>query len=159
LGSEEEIAFLAAVAVKETDGVDVNNLDYSMRSHMLLGVMLAVFEAERKKHVEDLKQRIVEASRIDEGKAEQWIRKVLMMIDSNVQKRGEWPSNAVDQDELLRRIMLEMGSFSQDGSFRWFPRNSISSQNQGTSMQLFRLLTGTDKETHDSLRLRNFRMT
>jgi hypothetical protein len=109
LRSEEEIPFLAAVAVKEKDGVDVNNLDYSMRSHMLLGVMLAVFEAEREKHVEDLKQRVVKASRVDEGKVEQWVREVLMMIDSNVQKRSKRFSNAVDQDELLQRIVLENG--------------------------------------------------
>ncbi len=48
VGSEEEIEFLAAVAVKETESIEESNWDYTMRSHMLLGVMRAGFETERK---------------------------------------------------------------------------------------------------------------
>ena len=117
LGSEEEIEFLAAVAVKETEGIDVSNLDYAMRSHMLLGVMRAAFETERGKHVEDLKRRMVEAGRIDEGKAEQWIQQVLMVMEPYVQKWHVWPAPAEDRSELLRHILVENGQLFG----RWKP--------------------------------------
>lgn len=109
VGSEEEIEFLAAVAVKETEGIDVSNLDYAMRSHMLLGVMRAAFETEREKHVEDLKRRIVEAGRIDESKAEQWIQQVLMVMEPYVPQWHVWPATAEGRSELLRRILVENG--------------------------------------------------
>lgn len=113
VGSEEEIGFLAAVAVKETEGViDVSNLDYKMRSHMLLGVMRAAFEsAERERHMEDLKRGIVKAGRIDdESKAEQWIQKVLMVMEPYVQKwDAHWPAAVEDRSELLRHILMENG--------------------------------------------------
>ncbi len=113
VGSEEEIDFLAAVAVKETEDVfDVSNLDYAMRSHMLLGVMRAAFEsAEREKHMKDLKRAIVEAGRIDdESKAEQWIQQALMVMESYVQKwHAQWPAAVEDRSELLRHIFMENG--------------------------------------------------
>lgn len=113
MGSEAEIGFLAAVAVKETEGViDVSNSNYAMRSHMLLGVMRAAFEtAERERHVEDLKRRIVEAGRIDdESKAEQWIQKVLLVMEPYVQKwDAQWPATVEDRSELLRQILMENG--------------------------------------------------
>ncbi len=113
VGSEEEIAFLAAVAVKETeDVIDFSNLDYAVRSHMLLGVMRAAFESgARERHVEDLKRRIVEAGRIDdEGKAEQWIEKVLVVMEPYVQKwDAQWPAAVENRSGLLRHILMENG--------------------------------------------------
>ncbi|PGH17665.1 hypothetical protein AJ79_01027 [Helicocarpus griseus UAMH5409] len=111
LGSQEEIEFLTAVAVKETEAIDVSNLDYTMRSHMLLGVMRAAFETERGKHMQDLKWRITEAGRIDESRAEQWIQEVLMVMKPYVQKLDDdvWPAAAEDQSELLRHILMENG--------------------------------------------------
>ncbi|KAL5353982.1 hypothetical protein ACLOAV_000067 [Pseudogymnoascus australis] len=109
LGSEEEIEFMAAVAAKETESIDMGNLDYAMLSHMLLGVMRAAFETEREKHIEDLKGRIVEAGRLDESKAEQWIKAVLMVMEPYVQKRDVWPTAALDRSELLRHILVENG--------------------------------------------------
>jgi hypothetical protein len=110
VGSEEEIEFLAAVAVKETEGIDVSNLDYAMRSHMLLGVMRATFETKREKHMEDLKRWIVEAGRIDESKAEQWIQEVRMVMEPYVQQKWDvWPTAAEDRSGLLRHILMENG--------------------------------------------------
>lgn len=114
VGSEEEIDFLAAVAVKETEGViDVSNLDYAMRSHMLLGVLRAAFASadERERQMEELKRGIVEAGRIDdESKAEQWIQKVLMVMEPYVQKRdAPWPAAVEDRSQLLRHILMENG--------------------------------------------------
>jgi hypothetical protein len=109
VGSEEEIEFLAAVAVKETEGIDVSNLDYAMRSHMLLGVMRATFETEREKHMEDLKRWIVKAGRIDESKAEQWIQEVRMVMEPYVQKWDVWPTAVEDRSGLLQHILMENG--------------------------------------------------
>jgi hypothetical protein len=113
VGSEEEIGFLAAVAVKETEGViEVDNLDYAMRSHMLWGVMRLAFEsAERERLMEDLKRGIVKTGRIDdETKAEQWIQKVLMVMEPYVQKSdAQWPAAVEDRSELLRHILMENG--------------------------------------------------
>ena len=116
VGSEGEIAFLAAIAVKETEGViDVSKFDYAMRSHMLLGVMRAAFfesAEERERHVEDLKRGIVEAGRIDdESRAEQWIQEALMVMEPYVQKRddAQWPAAVEDRSELLQHILMENG--------------------------------------------------
>lgn len=126
VGSEEEIAFLAAVAVKETEGViDVSNLDYAMRSHMLLGVMRTAFESaaeQRERQVEDLKRKIVEAGMIDdESKAEQWIQRVLLVMEPYVLQKlksehAQWPAAAAeDRSELLRHILKENGQLFARG--------------------------------------------
>ncbi|KAK1989349.1 hypothetical protein LZ30DRAFT_576271 [Colletotrichum cereale] len=109
VGSEEEVAFLAAVAVKETEGVDMGDLDYAIRSHILLGVMRAAFEVEKGQQVEEFKQRMVAAGRIDETRAEQWIREALMVMEPYVRKKDEWPASEEDRGELLRRILVENG--------------------------------------------------
>ncbi|GKT44619.1 uncharacterized protein ColSpa_04800 [Colletotrichum spaethianum] len=116
VGSEEEVAFLAAVAAKETEGVDAssntNNLDYAMRSHLLLGLLFAAFETtERERHVEDVKRRAVEASRLDESKAEQWVRHALKVMEPYVHERGQHgrPVAAEDLNGLLQRVLAETG--------------------------------------------------
>lgn len=143
LGSEEEVAFLAAVAVKEAeavigggdgDGDGDGDLDYAMRSHMFVGVMRAVFEtAERERWTEELKRGIVEAGRIDEEKkAEEWLQQVLMVMEPYVQKvDGQWPAAVEDRSELLRQILMENGQvfarwklspLSKEFSFELKPR-------------------------------------
>ncbi|KAJ5865057.1 uncharacterized protein N7529_006973, partial [Penicillium soppii] len=81
VGSEEEVEFLAAVAVKETVGVkaEVGELDFAVRSHMLLGVMRAAVEGGRERDVflEDLERGMVGTGRIEEGRAGRWLREVL----------------------------------------------------------------------------------
>ncbi|KAL2759537.1 hypothetical protein ACRALDRAFT_2038391 [Sodiomyces alcalophilus JCM 7366] len=119
LGSEEDLAFLAAVAVKETEGIDtdtgMDNLDYAIRSHILLGVMRVAFkmEMERAKDIDDLKGRIVKVGRIDEeSKAEEWIRQALMVMEPYVpayQGHDGWPATVEDRSELLRKILVENG--------------------------------------------------
>jgi hypothetical protein len=114
LGSEEEVGFLAAVAAKEAEAViGGGDLDYAMRSHMFVGVMRVAFESvERERYLEDLKRGIVEAGRIDdEKKAEEWIQKVLMVMEPYVQKKvdAKWPAAVEDRSELLRQILMENG--------------------------------------------------
>lgn len=115
VGGEEELPVLAAVAVKETENVEtsMSNLDYAMRSHLLLDVLRAAFETEmeREKHIDDLKRRIVEAGRLEEeSKAEQWIREALKLMEPYVHKRKDgWPAAVEDRGELLRQVLEENG--------------------------------------------------
>jgi hypothetical protein len=113
VGSEEEIVFLAAVALKETEGlVDMSsNLDYANRSHMLLGVMRAAFVADRDEQVHNLKNWMVEAGRLDdETTAEQWIREALMVMEPYTHKlHGVWPDAEEDRTRVFRNILEENG--------------------------------------------------
>ncbi|KDN60155.1 hypothetical protein CSUB01_07098 [Colletotrichum sublineola] len=109
VGSEEEVAFLAAVAVKETEGVDMADLNYAIRSHILLGVMRAALEVEKGQQVEEVKQQMVAAGRIDETRAEQWIRGALMVMEPYVRKKDGWPASEEVRGELLRQILAENG--------------------------------------------------
>lgn len=67
---------------------------------------------------EDLKRWIVEAGRIDESKAEQWIQEVLMVMEPYVQMWDVWPAAAEDRSELLRHILMENAQL--------FPRCKLS---------------------------------
>jgi hypothetical protein len=112
VGSEEEVAFLAAIAAKETEGVDIRDLNYGMRSHILLGVMRAAFQAEEGQQAAELeiKQRMVSAGRIDETRAGQWIREALVVMQPYVRKMDDiWPASDDAQSELLRQILAENG--------------------------------------------------
>lgn len=129
LGSEEEIAFLAAVAVRETEGVGLNELDYAMRSHMLLGVLSAAFEAERGPRVEELKRRFVEAGRLDKDNAEPWIREAAAVMEPYARNCNGWPSNESARSTLLRQMLMENGQlfgrwkvYSNEFSFELKPR-------------------------------------
>lgn len=114
VGSEEEVAFLAAVAVEETVGVkvEVGELDSTMRSHMLLGVMRAAVERgrERDAFLEELARGMVGIGRIEEGRAGRWLREVLGVVEPYVMIwEGVWPATEVERGEVLRRILVENG--------------------------------------------------
>lgn len=110
VGSEEEVAFLAAVAVAETGGGEVGDLDGAIRSHVLLGVLRAAFGTGRERRVGDLERWVGEAGRIGEGEAGRWVREVLRVVEPYVQKGGVWPAAAAEErSELLRRVLVENG--------------------------------------------------
>ncbi|KAB8075724.1 hypothetical protein BDV29DRAFT_200727 [Aspergillus leporis] len=114
VGSEEEVEFLAAVAVEETVGVkaEVGELDFAVRSHMLLGVMRAVVEGGRERDVflEELERGMVGTGRIEEGRAGRWLREVLGIVEPYVRIwEGVWPATEVERGEVLRRILVENG--------------------------------------------------
>ncbi|KAK8061190.1 hypothetical protein PG997_015411 [Apiospora hydei] len=95
---------------KETEGFHVaDELDYAMRSHILLALLHAAMESETEteagKQMEELRRRMVGAGRIDESRAEQWIRQAWMVMEPYlyVHKRDDDPS------ELLRQILVENG--------------------------------------------------
>ncbi|KAJ5680975.1 hypothetical protein N7536_012114 [Penicillium majusculum] len=114
VGSEEEVEFLAAVAVEETVGVkaEVGELDFIVWSHMLLGVMRAAVELgrEREAFLEELERGIVGIGRIGEGRAERWLREALGVVEPYVRIwEAVWPATEAERGEVLRRILVENG--------------------------------------------------
>ncbi|KAK8031662.1 hypothetical protein PG990_001396 [Apiospora arundinis] len=124
VGSEEEVAFLAAVAAEETKGIHMCNLDYTMRSHMLLAVLHFAWETETtsmgaEQRAEDLERRMLEAGRVDESKAKQWIQQALLVMKPYVHKGHDWPTARGDVSELLRHIFLEILNENGQLFARW----------------------------------------
>jgi hypothetical protein len=120
LGSEEEVLFLATVAAKEIEvlGVDADghsdDVNYAIRSHMLLGVLRAAFETDRTQHVDGLKRQFVSAGRLDDDGVGPWIERVLEVMEPYVAVDGgvaahKRPADASGWSELLRLILEENG--------------------------------------------------
>ncbi|KAB8262069.1 hypothetical protein BDV32DRAFT_157544 [Aspergillus pseudonomiae] len=111
LGSEEEVEFLAAVAVEETVGVEEGQLDLAVRSHVLLGVMRAAVEGEQDREalLDELERGMVKKGRIAEGRAGRWLREALGVVEPYVRMwEGTWPGTE-QRGEVLRRILVENG--------------------------------------------------
>ncbi|OBT95577.1 hypothetical protein VE01_05876 [Pseudogymnoascus verrucosus] len=111
VGSEEEVEFLAAVAVEETVGVEVGELDFAVRSHVFLGVMRGAVEGvqEREVFLEELKRGMVAKGRIAEERAGRWLREALAVVEPYVRTwEGAWPG-AEEREKVLQRILVENG--------------------------------------------------
>jgi hypothetical protein len=115
IGSEEEVDFLAAVAMEETAGlgagaIKVDELDCSIRSHILLAVMQAALVEnmqEREHFLGELERRMVQKGRIGEERAGRWVREALEIMVPYVRVwQGKWPG-AEKRGEMLRRILVE----------------------------------------------------
>ncbi|KAL2849002.1 hypothetical protein BJX68DRAFT_98185 [Aspergillus pseudodeflectus] len=112
VGGEEEVEFLAALAVEETAGVEMSNLDLAVRSHVLLGVMRAAVEQgpERESFLEQLEKGMVAKGRIKADRVGQWLREALGVVEPYVKVwRGVWPDAEEESREILRRILVENG--------------------------------------------------
>lgn len=112
VGSEEEVEFLAAVAMEETVGVEVGELDFAVRSHVFLGVMRAAVGGGREREVflEELERGIVGKGRIREGRAGRWLREALGVVEPYVRMwEGAWPGAEEERGEVPRRILVENG--------------------------------------------------
>ncbi|CEJ61503.1 hypothetical protein PMG11_10036 [Penicillium brasilianum] len=114
VGSEEEVEFLAAIAVEETVGVkaEVGELDFALRSHMLLGVMRVAVGRGRERGVslEELETGMVGTGRIEEGRAGRWLREVFRVVEPYVRIwDGVWPATEMERGEVLRQILVENG--------------------------------------------------
>ncbi|KAI9035157.1 uncharacterized protein KD926_004452 [Aspergillus affinis] len=111
LGSDEKIEFLAAVAVEETVGVELDKLDLAVRSHILLGVMRAAVKTglEREDLLQELETGMVQSGRIKEERAGLWLREALGVMEPYVRIwEGVWP-DAEERGKMLRRILVENG--------------------------------------------------
>ncbi|UQC84182.1 uncharacterized protein CLUP02_09678 [Colletotrichum lupini] len=87
VGSEEEVAFLAAVMMKETEGIDMKGLDLGVRSHILLGVMCSAFDVDKGQQVEEVERRLDGQSDVEENRGE-LLRQILKSVVSCKQLRG-----------------------------------------------------------------------
>ena len=111
VGSEEEVEFLAALAVEETVGVDMGELDLAMRSHVLLGVLRAAVEGGREREVclEELEAGMVAKGRITNERAGSWLREALVVVEPYVRIwEGVWP-DMEERGKLLRQILVDNG--------------------------------------------------
>ncbi len=111
VGSEEEVEFLAALAVEETVGVDMGELDFAMRSHVLLGVLRAAVEGGREREVclEELEAGIVTKGKITKERAGNWLREALVVVEPYVRIwEGVW-SDMEERGKLLRQILVDNG--------------------------------------------------
>ncbi|KAJ4355136.1 hypothetical protein N0V95_003218 [Ascochyta clinopodiicola] len=115
IGSEEEVEFLAAVAKEETAGlgagaIKVDELNCSIRSHILLAVMQAALVEnmqEREHFLGELERRMVQNGRIGEERAGRWVREALEIMVPYVRVwQGKWPG-AEKRGEMLRQILVE----------------------------------------------------
>ncbi|KAJ5799007.1 uncharacterized protein N7503_006512 [Penicillium pulvis] len=94
VGSEEEVEFLAAVAVEETlelglEDMEMDDLDLSIRSHIPRAAMQAAVKdrLERERFIGELKRQMAQKGRIGE-------------------EEGVWPG-AEERGEMLQRILVE----------------------------------------------------
>lgn len=114
VGSEEEVDFLAAVAVEETvglglQGIDMDELDLSIRSHILLAVMQAAVKdkQEKERFLDEMKRRMVQKGRIVNERAGKWTREALETMEPYVREwQGMWPG-VEERGKMLRRILVE----------------------------------------------------
>ena len=114
VGSEEEVEYLAAVAVEETvglgrEGIEMDELDLSIRSHILLAVMQAAVKdwQERERFLDELEVRMVQKGRIGKERAGRWVRGALRIMEPYVRVwQGVWPG-AEERGEMLRLILVE----------------------------------------------------
>ncbi|KAJ9293518.1 hypothetical protein DTO271G3_7783 [Paecilomyces variotii] len=118
LGSEEEVEFLAAVAVEETvglglglglEGIEMDELDLSIRSHILLAVMQAAVKdgQERESFLEELERRMVQKGRIGPERVGSWVREALGIMEPYVHGWQRALPGAEERGEMLRRILVE----------------------------------------------------
>lgn len=114
VGSEEEVEFLAAVVVEETaglemEGIGMDELDLSIRSHILLAVMRAAVKKgqERECFLKELEKRMVQEVEIGEKNAGRWTREALKIMDPYVRIwHGVWPG-IEERGDMLRGILVE----------------------------------------------------
>ncbi|GFF99772.1 hypothetical protein IFM53868_10450, partial [Aspergillus udagawae] len=112
VGGEEEVEFLAAVAVEETVGVELGELDFAVRSHVLLGVMQAAVKEgqEREDFLKELERGMVRSGRIGDGRAKVWLREALGVVEPYVRIwEGVWPDAEEERGKVLRRFLVENG--------------------------------------------------
>ncbi|KAJ5113965.1 hypothetical protein N7456_002499 [Penicillium angulare] len=116
IGSEEEVEFLAAVAVEEIARVglegkefEIDELDLSARSHILLAVMQAAVKdrQERERFLRELEKQMVQKMKIDEKRAGNWTKEALGIMEPYVRIwQGVLPG-VEERGEMLRRILVE----------------------------------------------------
>ncbi|EFW98882.1 hypothetical protein CMQ_4734 [Grosmannia clavigera kw1407] len=104
--SDEEVAFSAAVAVEETEGLNLTSdglldrLDYAI-------VWVAFQQQKSELDLKDLQDRMVAAGRIEESKVEEWVCQALKVVTPYVQVH-EWRDFVEDRSKY-RHILIENG--------------------------------------------------
>ncbi|KAJ0423309.1 hypothetical protein BJY00DRAFT_321954 [Aspergillus carlsbadensis] len=118
VGGQEEVEFLAALAVEEIRGIRVDidlvmaDLDFAVRAHVLLGVMQAAVKTgpERETFLEQLEKGMVAKGRIKADRAGTWLKETLRIIKPYISIwHGLWPDGEEERGEMLQWILVENG--------------------------------------------------
>jgi hypothetical protein len=138
-GSEEEVEFLAAVAVEETvglglEGMEMDELDLSSRSHILLAVMQAAVKdrQERECLLGGLERRMVQKGRIGEGRAGRWAREASAIMEPYVRIWQRERPGAGESGKMLRRILMENAQLFARWRVSSFRTSSLLSWGRGS---------------------------
>ena len=114
VGGEEEVEFLAAVAAEEIVGIKPDRLNFTVRSHILLGVMQAAVKEgqEREVFLEELERGMVQSRRIEEDIVGVWLREALGIIEPYIRVwERVWPDIEEEWVRMLRLILVDNGQF------------------------------------------------
>lgn len=124
LGSEEEVDFMAAVAAEETKGCSMDKLDYALRSHMLLGLLRAVFEQEpaRSEQIDKVKRGAIEKGRLEEDNADEWLRNALAVMEPYALANDVFPTAEHERTALLLKVLAENGQLFARGGWKFSAR-------------------------------------
>lgn len=124
LGSEEEVKFMAAVAAKETECCDMDALNYSVRSHILLAMLHLAFlpESQREEFGKKMRQGVLEKGRLDETTMDEWIENVLGVIEPYTLEQKVFPATNDGRTALLRRVLAENGQLFARGGWQFGKR-------------------------------------
>lgn len=112
VGGEEEVEFLAAITVEEIAGIKLDKLNFTVRSHILLGVMQAAVKEgqEREAFLGELEREMVRSRRIKEDIVGVWLREALGVIKPYVRIwDGVWPDAEDEWARVLRLILVDNG--------------------------------------------------
>lgn len=124
IGSEEEVEFMAAVAARETEGCNLDSLNYSLRSHILLGILKLVFlsGSEREDFLEKIKRDIIQKGRLDETNVDEWIDNAVAVMQPYTSQQNKFPATEGDRTLLFRRALTENGQLFARGGWKFSKR-------------------------------------
>ena len=105
LGSEEEVVFLAAVAMREIEDVDFGGLDFSLQSHRLFGVLCAALDVEPEKGVAELKEKMVQTGCVDDVDMEQWTEGALAIMKPYIKQNKGANTSTPGRAALMKQIL------------------------------------------------------
>lgn len=125
LGSEEEVQFMAAVASKETEQCrDMDALDYSVRSHIILAVLHRNLlpKSECEEFDKKMRRGILEKGRLDESTIDAWIKNVVGVLEPYTLEKRVALATIDERTALLRRILAENGQLFARGGWKFSKR-------------------------------------